>query len=183
MLVAKSTIIHSGREYKKGDAISSDITSAEIKQLVDSGSAEIVADVQEAQVVSKSEAKRVETQAKADDKEAVKAHNKEVKEKAAALGLKTVGVKIVDLEAQIAEKSESNEGKVLSANPSLEWGKIKLLGEARRRGIKADETMTPEELLAQIEVTPEPAETGNEPEVAAVTRTSVSSTDLPEAQE
>ena len=176
MLVAKSTIIHSGREYQKGETISSDITSAEIKQLVDSGSAEIVADVQEAQVVSKSEAKRVETQAKANDKEAIKAHSKEVKEKAAALGLKTVGVKIADLEAQIAEKTAGQEGKVLSAKPSLEWGKIKLLGEARRRGLVADETMTPEELLAMIEVTPEPP--ADDSEVPAVTRTSVPSVDV-----
>lgn len=71
---------------------------------------------------------------------------------------------------------------VRSPKPNLNWGKTRLLGEARKRGLKVDETMTPAELLAAIKKSPAaPDDEGKPEDVPATTRTSVEVPDVPEA--
>lgn len=53
------------------------------------------------------------------------------------------------------EDKAKTEKKAKSPKPSMEWTKEKLLGEARRRGVEADKTLTKEEIFKLIENAPE----------------------------
>lgn len=176
MIKAKSTILHSGIEYKAGDVLPSNLTSAQIKQLVDSGACEVVVDEQVKPVVAKT--------AKADKKVDGKTPYQALQDEAKALGLKYVGVKADKLKEMVEAAKAGNPKKEVSKEPSAEWGKTRLLGEARKRGIKADETMTVPELLDAIaKAEPAKDEDGDPADVPAVTRTSVPSQDVPAAPE
>lgn len=80
-----------------------------------------------------------------------------------------------------ASKREATQKETVdNSKPNRNWGKTRLIGEGRRRGLKLDETMMPDEMVAAILAAPElPPDDSQADDTPAVTRTSVQSEDVP----